>query len=204
MSRGDSRLCTLAGQVVASAPIAPAVPARSLRACRTEPSSGRGVVYPRPEDNPTPSGSLLQTLEDSLRFQIEEEMDATNPTEGVQRMSLDDIGDLNVNVGDEEEEDKEQNQQIEEEGDSEEEEEEDEDTDDRLDYGSSPNEENASAASTQSDANPRRRLRSEVHLVKYNDTGSDKVILISRHLLSIFYLLLFFAIFGTSLSFHHL
>ena len=74
-------------------------------------------------------------------------MDATNPVEGVQRLSLDDAGDLKVNVGDEGEEDKEQ---IEEEGDSddEEEEEEEKDTDDRLDYGSSPDEEDASAAGT--------------------------------------------------------
>ena len=204
VGRGDSRLRTPASQEVASAPIAPTVPARSLRACGNDPSVGRGLIYPQPEDNPTPSGSLLQTPEDSLRFQIEEEMDATNPTEGVQRMSLDDVGDLKVDVGDEGEEDEEQ---IEEEGDSddeEEEEEEEEDTDDRLDYGSSPDEEDDSVASTQSDANPRRWLRSEVHLVKYDDTGSDKVILISRHLLSMFCLLLFFAIFGTSLSFHHL
>ena len=184
--RGDSRRSTPAGQVVASAPIAPAVRAGSLRACRTDPSAGRGLIYPRPKDNPTPSRSLLQTPEDSLQFQIEEEMDATNPAEGVHRMSLDDAGDLIVDVGDEEEEDEEQ---IEEEGDSddEEEEEEEEGTDDRLDYGSSPDEEDASAAGTQSDANPRRRLRSEVHLVKYDDTGSDKVILISRlfcHVLS--------------------
>ena len=116
-------------------------------------------------------------------------------------MSLDDAGDLKVDVEDEGEEDEEQ---IEEEGDSEEEEEEEEDTDDRLDYGSSPNEQDSSAAGTQSDANPQRWLRSEVHLIKYDDTGSDKVILISRHLLSMFYFLLFFAIFGTSLSFYHL
>ena len=64
--RGDSWLYRLVGQAVASAPIAPAVSARSFRACGTEPSSGRGIVYPRPKDNPTPSGSLLQTLEDSL------------------------------------------------------------------------------------------------------------------------------------------
>ena len=181
--RGDSRRSTPASQVVASAPITPVVAARSLRACGIEPSAGRGLIYPRPEDNPTPSGSLLQTPEDSLRFQIEEEMDATNPAEGVQRMSLDDVGDLIVDVGDEEEEDEEQ---IEEEGDNddEEEEEEEEDMDDRLDYGSSPDEEDASAAGTQSDANPRRRLRSEVHLIKYDDTRSDKVILISHHFLS--------------------
>ena len=128
-------------------------------------------------------------------------MDASNPAKGVQRISRDDGGDLNVDVGDEGEEDKEQ---IEEEGDSEEEKEEDEDTDDRLDYGSSPDDEDASAAGTQSDANPRRRLRSEVHLVKYDNIDSDKVILISRHLLSMFCLLLFFAVFGTSLLFHHL
>ena len=72
-------------------------------------------------------------------------MDATNPAEGVQRMSLDDAGDLKVDVEDEGEEDEEQ---IKEEGDSEEEEEEDEGTDDRLDYGSSPNEQDASAAGT--------------------------------------------------------
>ena len=107
VGRGDSRLCTPVGQAVASMPIAPTVPTRSLRACGTEPNSSRGIVYPRPEDNPTPSGSLLQTPEDSLRFQIEEEMDATNPVDGVQRMSLDDARDVNVNVGDEGEEDEE-------------------------------------------------------------------------------------------------
>ena len=194
MGRGDSRLCMPTGQAVASVPIAPAMPARSLRAYG-------GFVYPRPEDNPTPSRSLLQTPKDCLRFQIEEEMDATNPAKGVQRMSLDDAGDLKMDVGDDGEEDEEQ---IEEEGDSEEEEEEDEDTDYRLDYGSSPDEEDASVVGMQSDANPQRRLRSEVHLVKYDDTGSDKVILISRHLLSMFCLLIFFVVFGTSLSFHHL
>ena len=153
MRRGDSCRSTPASQVVASAPIALAAAARSLRACGSEPSAGRGLIYPRPVDNPTPSESLLQTPEDSLRFQIEEEMDATNPAEGVQRMSFDDAGDLIVDVGDEEEEDEEQ---IEEEGDSDDEveEEEEEDTDDRLDYGSSPDEEDASAAGTQSDANP--------------------------------------------------
>ena len=166
MRRDDSHRSTPASQVVASAPIALAVAARFLRACGTKPSACRGLIYPRPEDNPTSSGSLLQTPEDSFRFQIEEEMDATNPAEGVQRMALDDAGDLIVDVGDEKEE------------------EEEEDTDDRLDYGSSPDEEDASAVGTQSDANPRHRLRSEVHLVKYDDTGSDKVILISRHFLS--------------------
>ena len=142
MGRGDSRPCMPAGQVVASTPIAPTVPTRSLCACGIESSSGRGFVYPRPKDNPTPSGSLLQTPEASLRFQIEEEMDATNLAEGVQRMSLDDAGDLKVDEGEEDE------VQIEEEGDSEEEEEEDEVTDDRVDYGSSPNEQDASIAGT--------------------------------------------------------
>ena len=127
----------------------------------------------------------------------------TNPAEGVQGMSHDDAGDLKVDVGDEGEEDEEQ---IGEEGDSEdeEEEEEDEDTDDRLDYGSSPDEQDASVAGTQSDAYPRRQLRFEVHLIKYDDIGSDKVFLISRHFWSMFCLLMFFAFFGTSLSFHHL
>ena len=153
VGRSDSRLRTLASQEVASVPIAPAVLAKSLSACGTNISAGRGLIYPRPEDNPTPSGSLLQTPEESLRFQIKEEMDATNLAEGVQRMSLDDAGDLKVDVGDEGEEDEEQ---IEEERDSddEEEEEEEEDTDDRLDYGSSPDEEDASTVSTQNDANP--------------------------------------------------
>ena len=117
-------------------------------------------------------------------------MDATNPAKGVQWLSPDDAGDLKVDVGDEGEEDE---KQIEEKGDSDndEEEEEEEDTDDRLDYGSSPDKEDASVAGSQSDANLRRWLRSKVHLVKYDDTGSDKVILISRHLLSMFCLLLF-------------
>ena len=78
-------------------------------------------------------------------------MDATNLAKVVQGMSLDDAGDFKVDVGDEGEEDKEQ---IGEEGDNEEEEEEDEDTDDRLDYGSSPDEQDASAVGTQSDAYP--------------------------------------------------
>ena len=80
-------------------------------------------------------------------------MDATNLVEGVQGMSLDDAGDPKVVVGDEGKEDEEQ---IGEEGDSEDEEEEedDEDTDDRVDYGSSPDEQDASAAGMQSDAYP--------------------------------------------------
>ena len=82
-------------------------------------------------------------------------MDATNSTEGVQGMSLDDVGDLKVDVRDEGEEDEEQ---IKEEGDNEDEEEEedeeDEDTDDRLDYGSSPDEQDASTTGAQSGANP--------------------------------------------------
>ena len=66
VGRGDSRLCTPRGRAVASASIAPTVAARSLRACDTEHSASRGFVYPRPKDNPTPSGSLLQTPEDFL------------------------------------------------------------------------------------------------------------------------------------------
>ena len=66
VGRGDSWLCTPTGRVVASVPIAPAVLARSLRACCIEHSVSRDFVYPRPEDNPTPSGSLLQIPEDSL------------------------------------------------------------------------------------------------------------------------------------------
>ena len=46
VDRGDSRLCTPTGQAIASAPIAPAIPPRSLRACGTEHSSGKGFVYP--------------------------------------------------------------------------------------------------------------------------------------------------------------
>ena len=68
VGRGDSRRSMPASQEVASAPIVPAVAARSLRACGTESSAGRGFIYPRPEDNPTSSESLLQTPEDSLRF----------------------------------------------------------------------------------------------------------------------------------------
>ena len=66
MDRGDSQLCTPTGQAVASVPIAPVVATRSLRACGFEHSVGRGFIYPRPKDNPTLSGSLLQTPEDSL------------------------------------------------------------------------------------------------------------------------------------------
>ena len=203
VGRGDSRLYTPTGRVIASAPIAPVVAARSLCACGIEHSAGRGFVYPRSKDNPTMSGSLLQTPEDSLRFQIKEEMDATNLAEDVQGMSFDDVRDLKVDVGDEGEEDEEP---IGEEGDSEDEEEdeEDEDTDDRLDYGSSPDEQDASIVGTKSDAYARCRLQSEVHLVKYDDTDSDKVFLISLHFLSMFCLLLIFAFFGTCLSFHHL
>ena len=46
VGRGDSRLCTPIGRVVASTPIAPVVATRSLRACDTEHSAGRGFVYP--------------------------------------------------------------------------------------------------------------------------------------------------------------
>ena len=66
VDRGDSRLCTPTGRAVASVPIAPVVAARSLRACGTEHNAGKGFVYPRPKDNPTPFELLLQTSEDSL------------------------------------------------------------------------------------------------------------------------------------------
>ena len=66
VGRGDSWLCMPTGQAVASVPIAPAIPARSLCACGIEHSVGRDFVYPQTEDNPTQSGSLLHTPEDSL------------------------------------------------------------------------------------------------------------------------------------------
>ena len=105
VGRGDSQLCMATGRAVASVPITPTLAARSPRACGTKHSAGRGFVYPRPEDNPTLFGLVLQTPEDFLQFQIEEEMDETNPAEGMQWMSLNDAGDLKVDVGDEGEED---------------------------------------------------------------------------------------------------
>ena len=46
VGRGDSWLCTPTGRAVASAPITPAVAARSLRTCGIEHNAGRGFVYP--------------------------------------------------------------------------------------------------------------------------------------------------------------
>ena len=107
LGRIDFGLYTLIGWAVALVPFAAALAARSLRACGTQQSASKGYIYPRPKDNPTPLGLLLQALKDSLQFQIKEEMDAADPVEGVHGLSLNDTGNLKFNVGDVGEEDKE-------------------------------------------------------------------------------------------------
>ena len=62
----NSGLCTPTSRAVAPTPFAAALAARSLHSCGTQWSAGKGYIYSRPEDNPTPPGSLLQALEDSL------------------------------------------------------------------------------------------------------------------------------------------
>ena len=104
-----------------------------------------------------------------------------NTTEGVHGISLVDAQTPSLEEREEEhikEEEKGKEEKDEDEDESYKEEEEDEGNDKLLDYKSSHGEEDSSVGRTESE-DP-RQLWLEVHVVEYNDTGSDKVILISR------------------------
>ena len=169
--------CTPIGEAVDPVPPTARLAAISLRACGGRSDEGGTQIYPRVEHSPSPLELHYHTPEDSLRFQIKEDVNATRSAEGayglsphvagsdtlkVSRASSEDV----VVAGDEGEE--------EEGSDGEEEEGEegnDEDQEDRLDYGSSPE-----VGAGEGEAHPGNRIRSEVHVVEYDDSGSDQVI----------------------------
>ena len=63
-----------------------------LCACGAQSSVVVLIDYPRPKDNPTPPCLELETLKDSLRFQVDEDMDAANVVKNVIGLSLGDVG----------------------------------------------------------------------------------------------------------------
>ena len=84
-------------------------------------------------------------------------MDVANPIEGVHGLSLDDSRIHTLEVEKESDEEKDKKKEV------------------WLDYESSPKEDDALAAGTQSEAHGCSRVMLGVHVVDYKDTGSDKV-----------------------------
>ena len=62
----------------------------SLRASGSD--IGGRQVYPRVEDTPPPSRSQCQSLEDSLWFQVEEDLKSGDSSQGLHGLSLHDVG----------------------------------------------------------------------------------------------------------------
>ena len=131
----------------------------SLRASGSD--VGGRVVYPQVVDTPPPSRSHCQSLEDSLRFQLEEDLESGDPLQGVHGLPLHDAGsglllevlgreDCKGEVG---------------EGRREE----------ALDYGSTPEEDAPKGGPI------RPQLQSEVHVVQYDNIGSDEVFFLILH-----------------------
>ena len=167
LDRNEIGFSTLTGGPTAPMPPAAKLAAISLRACSGRSGASGAQIYPRVEHSPSPLELQFHTPENSLRFQIEEDVNATCLAKGACRLSPHVAGthtlersranvEDEVVAGDEDEEG--------EEGDG-------EDQEDRLDYGSSPE-----AGGGESEAHPGSRIWSEVHVVQYDNTGSDKVI----------------------------
>ena len=76
-----------------------------LHACGAQSSADVGLDYPQPKDNPTPTCSQFGTSEDSLRFQVEEDMDAANLVENVIGLLVDDTGTRDLELEREREDD---------------------------------------------------------------------------------------------------
>ena len=125
-------------------------------------SSGSNVgvpeVYPRVEDTPPPSRSQCQSLEDSLRFQVEEDLESGVPSKEGHGVPFHDArsgllvevsrhDDCEGKVG---------------EGRGEE----------ALDYGSTPEWEALEGGPV------RPQLQSEVHVVQHDSNGSDEVFIL--------------------------
>ena len=139
-------------------------------------------VYPRVKDTPPPSRSHYQSLEDSLRFQVEEDLELGDPSQGVQGLSLHDArsgllvevprgedckGEVDEGRGEE-----------------------------PLDYGSSPEWEAPDGGPICS------QLRSKVHVVQHDGTSSDEVFFLILYLLWFFSCLLISS--HVLVYFHHL
>ena len=125
----------------------------SLRA--NESDVGRREVYPRVEDTPPPSRSQCESLEDSLQFQVEADLESGDPSQGGHGLPFHDAGsghlvevpghdDCVGEVGEGREEE-------------------------LVDYGSSPECEAPEGGPV------RRQLQAEVHVVQQEDIDSDEV-----------------------------
>ena len=177
LGRNEIGFSTPTGGAIDPVPPVARLAAISLRACGGCSGASGAQIYPRVEHSPSPLELQFHTPEDSLRFQIEEDVNATRPAEGACGLSphVAESHTLEVSravtedevvAGDEGEEGEGSDGEEEEgeEGDG-------EDQEDRLEYGSKPE-----PGGGEGEAHPGNQIRSEVHVVQYDDTGSDKVI----------------------------
>ena len=172
--RNANRLSTPIGGAVDPVPPAARLVAISLCACGGRSGACGAQIYPRVEDTPSPLELQFHTPEDSLRFQIEEDCGATRPAEGTCGLSPHVAGSLTLEVSGAGAEDEVLAGDEGEEGegsDAEAEEDVGEDQEDRMDNGSSPE-----AGGGEVEAYRGSWIRSEVHVVEYNDSGSEQVI----------------------------
>ena len=116
---------------------------------------GGRVVYPRVEDMPPPSRSQCELLEDSLWFQVKEDLESSDPSQGGHGLPFHDVGSGHLDdvlVRDD---------CMEEVGEGREEE--------LVDYGSSPECEAPEGGLV------RPQLQAKVDVVEEEGTGSDEV-----------------------------
>ena len=169
LGRNEIGFSTLTSGAIDSMPPAAKLATISLRACSGRSSAGGAQIYPRLEYSPSPLELQFHTPEDSLRFQIEEDVNTTRPAEDACGLSphVARTHTLEVSRAGNEDEVVAGNEGEEEEG----EEGDGEDQEDCLDYGSS-----LEAGGGEGEAHPSSQIRSEVHVVQYDDIGSDQVI----------------------------
>ena len=60
--------------------------------CASGSNIGEHQFYPQVKDTLIPSRSQFQSLEDSLWFQVKEDLESSNPSMGVQSLSFHDVG----------------------------------------------------------------------------------------------------------------
>ena len=154
--------------VVVSTPTDPATPPLSshLAACTiTMCASGSDVggreVYTRVEDTPPSSRSQCESLEDSLRFQVEDDLESGDPSQGGHGSPFHDAasGHLVEVPG--------RDDYVGEVGEGREEE--------LVDYGSSPECEAPESGPL------RHELQADVHVVQQEGSGSDEVYFLNLH-----------------------
>ena len=76
----------------AARPLSSHLASCAISLCANGSNVGGHEVYPRLEDTPPPSRSHYQSLEDSLQFQVEEDLESGDPSQGVHGLLFHDVG----------------------------------------------------------------------------------------------------------------